>query len=368
MEARITRAVLLAAALVVSMGASYRTPNFIVNTGSPQLAEQIGKAAEKYRRELAIEWLGKAMPNWSAPCMMTVRAGANLGAGGATTFVFDRGQVFDWRMTIQGSVERIFDSVLPHEITHMVFASHFRCPLPRWADEGGATAVEHPSELAKHRTMLVKFLKTNRGIAFGRMFALTEYPRDIMPLYAQGYSLAEFLIQLKGKRAYVAFLTDGLKDDRWSAAIRRHYGVADLGALQNTWLAWVRKGSPRLTPADNRPDVLPQPSTLLAGGKLIPVRRPGSDVAERDDTGSRQGAVPSSLCENWDSPRLIAAAAVSTPRMLPTSGWHAAGSQPSSPPTPAVVNASASEPIRTQTAHPQPIEKSRQRILEWGKW
>ena len=92
--------------------------------------------------------------------------------------------------------------------------------------------------------MLDQFLRTGRGIAFNQMFAMTEYPPDIMPLYAQGYSLAEFLIQIGGRRKYVEFLDDGLKGDDWSGAVQRHYGIKDLGALQNTWLAWVKQGAP----------------------------------------------------------------------------------------------------------------------------
>ena len=147
-------------------------------------------------------------------------------------------------MTIQGSAERVLDSVLPHEITHMVFASYFRRPLPRWADEGGATSVEHVSEKQKHRQMLVQFLRTGHGIAFGQMFAMTEYPQDVMPLYAQGYSLAEFLIYHGGRKKFVAFLADGMRDGQWSAAVQRNYDIRDLPALQNTWVAWVAQGFP----------------------------------------------------------------------------------------------------------------------------
>ena len=207
---------------------------------------RFAQAAEKFRKDLAVAWLGKAMPNWSAPCVMNVRVGEGLGAGGATTFVFDRGEVFGWRMSIQGSRERILDSVLPHEITHMVFASHFRRPLPRWADEGAATSVEHVSERTKHYRMLDEFLRTGRGIAFNRMFAMTEYPPDVMPLYAQGFSLADYLIQQGGRRKYVQYLDDALKEDQWAEATRRHYGPADLGHLQTAWLAWVDQGHPKL--------------------------------------------------------------------------------------------------------------------------
>ena len=78
--------------------------------------------------------------------------------------------------------------------------------------------------------MLNQFLRTGRGIAFNQMFAMTDYPADIMPLYAQGYSLAEFLIQSGGRRRYVEFLGDGLQSDNWSAAVQRHYGIQDLSA------------------------------------------------------------------------------------------------------------------------------------------
>ena len=247
------RMALLVALLFVAMGAQQRSANFIVETSDPNYARQVSQAAEQYRHDLAMAWMGKAMPNWSQPCVMTVQAAPHLGAGGATTFVFDRGEVFNWRMSIQGSRERILDSVLPHEITHMVYASHFRQPLPRWADEGGATSVEHISERNKHRTMLDQFLRTGRGIAFSQMFAMTEYPSDIMPLYAQGYSVAEFLIETGGRRKYIEFLGDGLQSEDWSGAIQRHYALQDLSALQNTWLAWVKQGSPQLTPPAPQP-------------------------------------------------------------------------------------------------------------------
>ncbi len=251
MDARISRLFALAILLIASMGAKYRTANFIIDTPDPRMAQQFGEAAEQYRRELAASWLGEEMPNWAQPCPVTVMVGANLGAGGATTFVFDRGEVFGWRMSIQGSQERVLDSVLPHEITHMVYASHFRQPLPRWADEGGATSVEHISERSKQRKMLYQFLGSGRGIAFNQMFTMTEYPADVLPLYAQGYALSEYLIQTGGRRKYIAFLDDGLKSDDWTAAISRNYGITDLGQLQTTWLAWVKQGMPALAPSAN---------------------------------------------------------------------------------------------------------------------
>ena len=240
---------LFAAGRAPANAAGYKTTNFIVAAPSAELAKEIGDQAEVYRRQLAIEWLGKELPAWSKPCPIHAQVAPNLGAGGATSFVFDRGEVFGWKMNIQGSRERILDSVLPHEVTHTIFASYFRQPLPRWADEGACTTVEHPSEVAKQENNLLRFLKTGHGIPFSEMFAMKEYPRDVMPLYAQGHSLAEWLIENRGRKAFLEFVGDGMQDENWPRAVREHYGFPSLLALQNAWNDWVRQGRPHLTPA-----------------------------------------------------------------------------------------------------------------------
>ena len=101
--------------------------------------------------------------------------------------------------------------------------------------------------------MLMTFLRSGRGIAFNQMFAMMDYPPDYMSLYAQGYSLAEFLIQTGGRRTFVKFLDDGMKDGDWSGAAEHVYRVQDLGVLQNTWLTWVKQGAPLATPARRGP-------------------------------------------------------------------------------------------------------------------
>jgi hypothetical protein len=296
MEARFYGAIrplaAIAATLVgclVTVGAAhagaYRTKNFTVSAPSAALAKEIGDSAEVWRKKLAIEWLGKELPDWSSPCPIKATVAQHLGAGGATSFVFDQGQVFDWRMNIQGSRERVLDSVLPHEITHTIFASHFRQPLPRWADEGACTTVEHRSEISKQERMLLDFLRVGpghpgRGIPFDAMFVMQEYPQDVLPLYAQGHSLAVFLIGQKGKREFLSYLADGMQHRDWRKATRDHYGYDHLLALQNSWLDWVKAGRPTLTPSAD--------ATLLAGepGAAAPpsnppiVRGPSPTVAK----------------------------------------------------------------------------------------
>jgi hypothetical protein len=285
-----------------AIAAPARTQNFIVYAPTPQLAQQVSQAAENYRRELAIEWLGHELPAWSQPCPIMVKL--DPGAGGRTSFMFRNRVPHGWEMEVQGTPERILDSVLPHEITHTIFATHFGSPLPRWADEGACTTVEHESERRKQHEWLIRFLKTQRGIPFNRMFAMTEYPSDILPLYSQGYSVARFLIAQGGKREFVQFIGTGLESNNWTAAVQSHYGYESLGNLQLAWVDWVTKGSredlagkgiyvvsneaprqpTRATPTSPRSETV-----ALASAAASPSRRPRIDqpLPSRDSNTAR---------------------------------------------------------------------------------
>lgn len=231
-----------------SLGAGYRTPNFIVTAPTDGMAEQVGEAAEVYRKELAIAWTGKPLPgNWSIPCPIDVRVGT-MGAGGATTFNFQDGEVYGWKMEIFGSEERILDSVLPHEINHTIFACHFRRPLPRWADEGAASLIENESERMRLRRIHDQVMNTTRKIPLKSLLEMKNYPKDkqqVLTLYAEGHSLADFLIQRSDKPTYLKFLQ--LAHERgWDHALKKIYQFDSVSALESRWDEWVLVGSPSL--------------------------------------------------------------------------------------------------------------------------
>ena len=122
MEAPFLRVAILVLAAAASLGAgrpytSVRSQHFIVSAPTPQLAQEICQAAEQFRRDLAIEWIGRELGPWQGPCPIQADVAPGLGAGGATSFVFQNNSPGQWTMKIQGSRERILDSVLPHEIT-----------------------------------------------------------------------------------------------------------------------------------------------------------------------------------------------------------------------------------------------------------
>lgn len=248
MDAPLTRLSVVLMSLLVLTGAKHRSPNFVVTASTPEQAKKVAVAAESYRRDLAIYWLGRALPNWSRPCSIRVRAG-KLAAAGETRFQFVRGEVLNWNMVVIGTEERILDSVLPHEVNHTIFASHYRRPLPRWADEGAATLFEHRSEQLKQLGLLNKVINSQREfISLRNLLVMKEYPkqhRAMLIMYAEGYALADFLVQQGGQERYLRFLADGDKIG-WTEAIRRHYHHGGVDKLEKNWKGWVLAGMPKL--------------------------------------------------------------------------------------------------------------------------
>jgi hypothetical protein len=213
---------------------------------------------------------------------------------GVTTFSFPVGTTAKtsppvdapFEMTLQGSFLSILGSVLPHEITHTVLATHFGKQLPRWADEGIAVLHESIEEQAQHDIRARELLNAGRGIRLKTLLRMTEFPKDTMVLYTQGHSVCRFLLA-RGKElpkpgpgehyAALMFLsigTDGNTAESWDKAARDVYAFKSVDDLEEAWLAWLTKPESRLdgsgTKAPPRPAVKPDliPPTNLPGGPI----------------------------------------------------------------------------------------------------
>jgi hypothetical protein len=311
MDARFARTLVLVVCPAL-LGASYPTDNFVVEAPTPEIAKQVGLAAEHFRRELAIEWLGHELPRWHKPCPVRVRVG-QIGAGGETRFSFfpnlkGPAEVAHWDMRIQGSLERILDSVLPHEISHTIFACHFRRPLPRWADEGAATLAEHESERREQVLRLNQVVNTPRRIPLKSLLNIKEYPpdmRDVMTLYAEGYTLAELLVQEGGRSRYLQFLADAHRVG-WDKAIQSHYRYRGVDDLEKRWHGWVMAGCPEIK---------------LPKGQMLAENEKQSNTASRGETIIR-GQSPAEDPFLNDEPVALASAAA------PRRGIHLAAPEP----------------------------------------
>ena len=220
--------------------------------------------------------------------------------------------------------------------------------------------------------MLIDQLRTNRGIAFSRMFAMRDYPHDVMPLYSQGYSVARYLIAQGGKHKFLEFIGDGLRDENWGRATQKYYGVGSLASLQNNWLDWVRKGSPALDTAAG--------ATLVAANtEPVGRSRPEPNLIHRG-RGSKGGAAPAPRPSD-DAARESVYELASTTRELGSTkssaddpAWHKPHPRPIAEEeelaTVDVVPGPRSDepqPVTRQATRQQPAQGPRQVILEWSR-
>ena len=142
-------------------------------------------------------------------------------------------------MTVEGRLDRILASALPHEVTHTIFASYFGGPMPRWADEGASLLSEDERERLRHDQIAVDLLARRGELPLARLFVIENYPKDLMGFYGQGYSISRFLIEMGGRPRFLQFVRDGLKDG-WDPATRNHYQLANVRELDRAWRSWHR--------------------------------------------------------------------------------------------------------------------------------
>jgi hypothetical protein len=214
--------------------------NFVVEGTTEEAARLITEAAEKQRTEQAKLWLGKALPAWIAPCTIRVSLCEGRPSGGTT---------FDYRrsphtacMFLNGPLPAILDGVLPHEVGHTVLAEHFRRPIPRWADEGAAILSETGGAPKLHQKRARELLANGRAMRLTHLFGLRDYPADVGPLYAEGYSVSRFLVEKKDRATYLKFITAGMTDG-WESAVSSSYGYESIDALEQAWIASLRESA-----------------------------------------------------------------------------------------------------------------------------
>lgn len=300
--------------LIPCSAASFETTNFTVNAPTSELARRFGEMAEVYRREKALEWLGYEMPPWQRKCPIRVIVTLN-GAGGATTFTFGsrNGQpaVMAQEMEIRGEVKQLLNSVLPHEVTHTVFAHHFGRAVPRWADEGGSVLSENDDERYTHDVRCRELLNAGRAIRLRVLFRLGDYPRDMIVLYAQGYSVAAWLVERAGggqagRQALLRFLELGMQGgeprpgipyhgsiESWNQAARQVYGIDGVDSLEQLWLDSLKTTAPNRIAARGS-------SGLRNGGDLLTshvrseIRSSASPMPLLEPPVTARGATPES--------------------------------------------------------------------------
>jgi hypothetical protein len=211
------------------------TLNFSVQNLESAVARQVGEAAERFRKQIAREWLGEEMPvrEDRCPIQVTIRAGRS---GGVSQFNYDSGRVLSQSMRVEGSLDAVLSGVLPHEMTHIVLAHAIGRPVPRWADEGAACLAEDEISRRQREQRQRECLQAARMMPLARLFVMREYPPDVAAFYAQSCAVAKFLIARKDRPTFLAFVREG-SESGWDTAAKKHYDFDDVSKMEVAWLA-----------------------------------------------------------------------------------------------------------------------------------
>jgi hypothetical protein len=295
----VTLGLVLALTPALRADVQVRTQNFLVTAPDHNTAQQFGQMAEHYRKQKAMEWLGQEMPNWPRPCPLRVKPTMG-GAGGATKFNYDfRGNYDVLSMEIEGEYTKMLHSVLPHEVTHTVFAHYFRYPVPRWADEGGSVLSENDAERQHHDKLIRGYLNNRGGIQLRRLFTLKEYGEipDVMVLYAEGFSVSNYLVSLGGRQAFLGFVAMGLRGE-WDKGVQTYYHKNSVEELEQAWLQHLRDtkgGGAALLAQHTKPHGRADADGRLVVRQTVPPAQPQLDPASpvargQSDDETRGGA------------------------------------------------------------------------------
>ena len=64
---------------------------------------------------------------------------------------------------------------------------------------------------------------------------MTKYPPDVMVLYAEGYSVSNFLVANSNRGVFLNFVAQGMHGD-WDAAVKANYGYGNVEDLEKAWV------------------------------------------------------------------------------------------------------------------------------------
>lgn len=238
----------------------FAAAGFRVEAGEdPDLARRIAREAQRLLSELSREWLARPPPDLEDDPIRIRYAlypPGHSGGGGETTYVVGRSGPGGFAMSLRGDRETLLDSILPHELLHVLLALEAGDKVPHAINEGPPSTVEsEATQEAAYDRPLRLALRT------GRLFSLrdlllsrTTYPVGdrVFVFYGQANSLAHFLIEkggggTAGRREIVRFMKSGARSGDWDAAFRGHYGL-DAAGVELEWRTWMLRGRPHGAP------------------------------------------------------------------------------------------------------------------------
>lgn len=238
MKLSLVTAALLAAQFLVSPADAAglaRNENFMVMAPSQELAEEVLKAAEQFRDDVAVRWLGAPLPPSVGPAIIHVE------------LTETRDDAFTWAKTgpdrkyhsvyLTTSRDRSVGSTLKHEITHVVLATRYPDRLPVWLEEGCAGFADDSFRLKTRRGILDWFARTGNWPNLSKVLNSKRMSAADRSSYAIACSVSQFLIERGGRHELLAF-GEAIQRQGLQAALNNSYELISVDELSKEWQAW----------------------------------------------------------------------------------------------------------------------------------
>ena len=134
-----------------------------------------------------------------------------------------------------------FDSILPHEMTHIIFREFVgaRNDLPLWLDEGIASSQEK-SSLTSRMGIAKNIIKQNMSLKFEHLSEIRDSVL-IVPytFYAESASIIVFLIEEYGSEKFLDFCRKLRDAEPWKQALLGTYHFFSFEEMEQAWKNFV---------------------------------------------------------------------------------------------------------------------------------
>ena len=134
--------------------------------------------------------------------------------------------------------------VLAHEMTHLVIHRFFEHVPPRWLNEGLAewyAAFAYPAFKGVKKSQRAVFKKRSAPLYdLNRLTQLKTYPADVASFYETSKLLIGYLRLEYGDEPFIDFCSSILNGASTMAALRQHYEIDDIYAIDEPFRAFSR--------------------------------------------------------------------------------------------------------------------------------
>jgi hypothetical protein len=162
-------------------------------------------------------------------------------SGGVSSVRSAGGRLVSQKVLTYQTAPKLLNSVLPHELAHLVFMSAigYTKEFPLALHEGVAVYNELAFRRSYYRGVLGAHLKTETTIPLEKLFELKKYPAKPDLFYAQGLSVVQYLVAARGTPAFYKFSLDVGKQGL-EPALKKNYGFRDLAEMERMWKTFAR--------------------------------------------------------------------------------------------------------------------------------